>query len=562
MYICAAKVKQLLGCRYTRCPGPCPCVPLAECGDFFQRANALKTKIAGALANMALMLASCLAGLLLCELGLRLFHPKYEHLAEAAFTYGPNLVPVRPPNHRGIAKHPDSGVRHAFFHNNHGLRQHRNFSAADLESSVNIGFFGDSFLENVGMEAQFSFTEPLDYLLNFAGGTEVNVLNFGLSGYGTSQSLLRYETWDFREALDHVFYVYYRNDPRDNLVLGPFHLDDAGRLVRGGLRPSRFSLLSKLHLSYLVMDAAGRMASDEARDRQSALALFRQILRRWKTVAENNGASFQFVRLPMEVYPTCGSDLTCGADLGVDAIVEAEGIKALNLRDCFAERDPAHLRTPWQSSPYRFERSGRWNEVGNRLAAVCLHRFLESRLGLPRLTEEQVDQALRLYYSAFEASASAGGGGARGDAPRVKSGGGGAQGDAIRRKYGALDGGLRPSWTPSPDKLVIRSHFDVHLHEGWLAYFKEGCKSADFDANFFLHVFPVDARNLPSLPPHRQEPGFENWDFRRGAIEEKCLIRTKLPDYAIERIRTGQFVKDGAGRRQNLWEGEHVFAEG
>ena len=119
---------------------------------------------------MALLLASCLAGLLLCEAGLRLFHPKYKHLAEAAFIRDPNLLFVRLPNHRSIGRHPETHARHLIFHNNFGLRQHRNFSAADLESSVNIGFFGDSFTENYTMEAPFSFTEPLDYLLNIGGG--------------------------------------------------------------------------------------------------------------------------------------------------------------------------------------------------------------------------------------------------------------------------------------------------------------------------------------------------------------------------------------------------------
>ena len=147
-----------------------PCSPLAECGDFFRMADALKIKIAGVLANIALLLASCLVGLLLCEAGLRLFHPQYRHLAEAAFIHDPNIGFIRKLNHCVVVRHPDTRLGHLVCHNNSGLRQHRSFSAADLESSVNIGFFGDSFLENTGMEVQFSFTEPLDYLLNLGGG--------------------------------------------------------------------------------------------------------------------------------------------------------------------------------------------------------------------------------------------------------------------------------------------------------------------------------------------------------------------------------------------------------
>lgn len=526
----------------------------------------MKTRIAGALANAGLLLASCLAGLLLCEAGLRLFHPQYAPLAEAPFIRDPNLLFIRMPHHCSRHGHPDTHAPHELCHNNLGLRQHRDFSAADLESSVNIGFFGDSFLENIGMEAQFSFTEPLDYLLNLKRGEReaFNVLNFGVQGYGMAQSLLRYELWDSREALDHVFYVHCGNDLRDDLASGLFRLDDAGRLARGEAAPSRFALLSKLHLSYLALDAAGRLsthveeiaANAEWLERefdqrrllyhhqglpQSGFALFRQSLRRFKEAVESNGASFHLVWLPMEEYDTPG----------VAAIVGEEGVATFSLRDCFGERDPAHLRMPWQASPYRFENNyeTHWNEAANRLAAVCLHRFLEGRLELPQLSEEEVAQALRRYYSAFEAPGKS----LQPVSPTVA---------AIRRKYGMLEENLPGwwlPWAPSPDKLAIRSSFDVYLHDGWLIYVKEGCTPADFDKRFFLHVRPVDDRDLP---PDRLAHGFDNLDAGYRIDETACTAWRKLPSYAIERIETGQFSIDGNGDYINHWQAGHVFSEG
>ena len=412
--------------------------------------SAFGNKAKRGLANWALLLASSLAGLALCEAGLRLLHPKYRHLAEAAFVRDPALIYAPVPNNCGARPHPDTAVPHSVCHNNLGLRQHRNFSATDLESSVNIAFFGDSFMENVNMPAQHSFTEPLDYLLNFGGGGRFNVLNFGVRGYGTGQTLLRYETSSVRERLNHVFYVYCWNDLEDDQAAGLFSLDDAGELQRSGAAPpaAAISLLSRLHLSYLVLDAFGRLSwigdlgrrvrlEHWARKKSikasanadglpwSAYAVFRQLLRRWKQGAEGLGASFRVLWLPRERFRGKGYDAP-----GVAPIVREEGVESVNLRRCFAERDPAHLQTSWGRSPYRFKNNDNphWNEAGNRLAAVCLYRFLEGELGLPKLSEADLQEALHRYYSAFEAPGSMAG-------QRAVS----AEAAAIRERYAMID---------------------------------------------------------------------------------------------------------------------------
>ena len=95
---------------------------------------------------------------------------------------------------------------------------------------------------------------------------------------------------------------------------------------------------------------------------------------------------------------------------------------------------------------------------------------------------------------------------------------------------------------------VAQSDFDVYIRDGVLAYLKEHCAAGDTDARFFLHITPVDPADLPV---DMREHGFENRDFgfvERGArIGDKCVAERELPGYAIERIRTGQFVI-GEGR--------------
>ncbi len=95
---------------------------------------------------------------------------------------------------------------------------------------------------------------------------------------------------------------------------------------------------------------------------------------------------------------------------------------------------------------------------------------------------------------------------------------------------------------------AARSDFDVYLRGKTLAYLKEPCTAGDIDARFFLHTFPADSADLPA---DWREQGFANLDFQftdHGArAGDICVAERDLPGYAIERIRTGQFVS-GEGR--------------
>ncbi len=105
---------------------------------------------------------------------------------------------------------------------------------------------------------------------------------------------------------------------------------------------------------------------------------------------------------------------------------------------------------------------------------------------------------------------------------------------------------------------VIRSNYDVYLHENALTYRKEQCRPEDVAPPFFLHLEPLDPADLPR---HRKQHGFDNLDFdfawhgrQRGAT---CFAIRMLPEYDIAVIRTGQYVP-GEGR---VWQGEYIVAE-
>ena len=105
---------------------------------------------------------------------------------------------------------------------------------------------------------------------------------------------------------------------------------------------------------------------------------------------------------------------------------------------------------------------------------------------------------------------------------------------------------------------VAQSRFDLYLRDNTLTYLKEPCAEGDADARFFLHIIPAAPSDLPA---DARERGFANMDFHfadHGAYAgDICVASLALPDYPIDRIRTGQFVS-GEG---SLWRTEFPAAQ-
>jgi len=102
---------------------------------------------------------------------------------------------------------------------------------------------------------------------------------------------------------------------------------------------------------------------------------------------------------------------------------------------------------------------------------------------------------------------------------------------------------------------LVRSDFDVYQGDGALIYVKDYCQADDAGKKFFLVVYPV---NKSDLPDDRRQHGFDNIDLRfkdRAARRgERCIAIAPLPDYAIERIHTGQYIHQADGSYEHTWE--------
>ncbi len=105
---------------------------------------------------------------------------------------------------------------------------------------------------------------------------------------------------------------------------------------------------------------------------------------------------------------------------------------------------------------------------------------------------------------------------------------------------------------------IIRSYFDVYLADNkTLIYVIEPCHNDDISDDFFLHVVPVDIKDLPES---RRQYEFDNLDFSffdRGFKDgRRCAAVIDLPDYDIARIRTGQFTDQAP-----TWHSEFGFVD-
>ena len=103
----------------------------------------------------------------------------------------------------------------------------------------------------------------------------------------------------------------------------------------------------------------------------------------------------------------------------------------------------------------------------------------------------------------------------------------------------------------------VRNPFQVYYHDNALVYVKEGCSPGDVEPAFMLHLTPADVSDLPEWTRAR---GFHNLDFDFadrsvvGAAAGRCLALIRLPGYAVNAIRTGQFLIHPDGAFETLWE--------
>lgn len=119
--------------------------------------------------------------------------------------------------------------RHKFSTNSQGFRGIREYSLEKPSDTYRIIVLGDSIALGHGVEDNETFSAILEKRL--ARKQSAEVINMGVSGFGTAEELIQLKNLGLKYEPDLVVLAYYPNDPYNNVVSELFEIED-GKLLR------------------------------------------------------------------------------------------------------------------------------------------------------------------------------------------------------------------------------------------------------------------------------------------------------------------------------------------
>ncbi len=197
--------------------------------------------------KILLILAGIIAALVLCEAGLGLLGIEYPHFYEFDPVIGTRLRP----GIKGYWLKEGGGYVKI---NRDGLRD-REHSIAKPPDTVRVAVLGDSFTEALQVNQEEDFCSVLEKELQKCDnlrGRHIEVINFGVAGFGTAQELLtlRHRVWKYNPDIVLLAFTT-SNDLSDNspeLNKGdtyPFFIRRDGKLVLDNSRLDRLEAIKE-----------------------------------------------------------------------------------------------------------------------------------------------------------------------------------------------------------------------------------------------------------------------------------------------------------------------------
>ena len=166
-----------------------------------------------------------LGSLGLVEVGLRALAPQSivpRYVEASAYGIRKNIAHVR-----GAMQTSD--FQHAFATNSQGFRGSREYSIEKPSGVLRVIVLGDSVTLGHGVSDNETFSSVAERALSRR--RTVEVINMGVSGFGTAEELIQLKEIGFGYHPDLVVLAYFPNDPYNNMVSQLFSVED-GRLVR------------------------------------------------------------------------------------------------------------------------------------------------------------------------------------------------------------------------------------------------------------------------------------------------------------------------------------------
>jgi hypothetical protein len=103
-------------------------------------------------------------------------------------------------------------------------------------------------------------------------------------------------------------------------------------------------------------------------------------------------------------------------------------------------------------------------------------------------------------------------------------------------------------------ELIIRSTYEVYLHDRTLTFVKTPCTQEDAAKRFIVHIFPVD-RSVIGGNEHANRD-FNFVEGKEWKVGDGCIVSQELPNYPIAAIRVGQYNTSRSGHD---WLREYRF---
>lgn len=319
---------------------------------------------------------------LLSETYFRLFSPQKllpRYVTDSGFgvkVHWPNLV----------TRHTTGEYRITIRTNSLGMRADREYSFEKPPGVRRIVGLGDSFTIGYEVEVENCYLSRLERSLRDSGQA-VEVLNLGVSGFGTAEELIMLRERGFKFDPDVVIVGYFDNDIGDNTRSQLFALKEDGSLIQrnSSYLPAvkaqdflfsfaayRF-LSENSHLLCFVREQASEIVQKRMRKKSAAVQsltnddeskLTAALLDEIKRECDARGVRFYVLVIPSPDN-TSNFPQAFLKNVGPDNIIDMRPVQA----------EPIQTQVLyWQKS------DGHWNPSGHKLAAETLARRLERDL--------------------------------------------------------------------------------------------------------------------------------------------------------------------------------------